>query len=210
MRRIQFVGLGICASLFLTLLGIHIYAEVFRHRVGHLLATLKTFQIEETPAAIILNLRGEDQSNVTDDGPCSEEHCQFSIALIEWESPNRITWNHPWAERPRYNLVWGLRFFGLRINGFIARLRVEHGKLRSVDVWFLPVSHIEHAYADGHGFLSNFIIRASTASSFRRWAGWPQVYAHPNLLAWKPRACTGCSGAIHAEFAWQASRDEYE
>jgi len=209
MRRIRVIGLGIVALPFLTVIGIHIYAEVFRYRVGQLLSTLKTLQVEETPAANILNLRGKYQSNVTYDGQCSEEHCQFSIALIEWESLNRITWNHPWAERPRYNLVWGLRFFGLRINGFMARLHVEHGKLRSVRVWFFPMSYIEHAYADGHGFLSGFLIRAGTVGNLRRWAGWRQVYEHPNLLAWKPSACTGCSGAINAEFAWQVSRDEY-
>jgi hypothetical protein len=210
MRRVRLAGLGLFALLSFTLIGIHIYAEVFRYRVGHLLATLKTFQVEETLAATILNLRGEYQSNVTDDGPCSEEHCQFSIEIIEWESLIRITGNHPWAERPRYNLVWGLRFFGLRLNGFMARLRIEHGKLRSASIWLFPMSYIEHAYADGRGFLSSFSIRAGTVGNFRRWVGSRRVYEHPNLLVGKPSACTGCSGPIYAEFTWQASRDEYE
>jgi hypothetical protein len=210
MRRVRILGLGMVAFLFLTLLSIHIYARVYRYRVEQLLSTLKTFQVEETPTAAILKLRSDYHSNVTDNGSCSEEHCEFSIALMEWESLNRITWNHPWAERPRYNLVWGLRFFGLRINGFMASLRVEHGKLYSVRIWFVPMSYIEHAYADGNGFLSNFSIHADTVGNFRRWVGWRQVYEHPNLLAWKSSACTGCSGAINAEFTWQASRNEYE
>jgi hypothetical protein len=198
------------AFLFLSLVGIHLYARVFRYRVEYLLSTLKTFQVEETPAATILRLRSEYRSNLIDAGQCSEEHCQFSIALMEWESLNRITWNHPWAERPRYNLVWGLRSFGLRINGFMAQLRVEQGKLRSVRIWFFPMSYIEHAYSDGHGFLSNFLIRAGTVGSFRRWVYRPQIYEHPNFIVWKPSACTGCSGAINAEITWQASREEYE
>ena len=33
---------------------------------------------------------------------------------------------------------------------------------------------------------------------------------HPNLIIWKPSACTGCAGAIFADFTWQASREEYE
>jgi hypothetical protein len=209
MRRLRILGLGMVAFLFLSLICIHIYARIFRYRVEHLLSILKTLKAEETPAAAILKLRAEYQSNVINDGPCSEEHCQFSISLIEWESLNRITLNHPWAERPRYDLVWGLRFFGLRINGFMASLGVEHGKLRSVRVWFFPMSYIEHSYADGHGFLSDFLIRAGTVGNFRRWVGWRQVYEHPNLLAWKPSACTGCSGAINAEFTWQVGRDEY-
>jgi hypothetical protein len=210
MRRARILGLGMVAFLFLSLMGIHVYARIFRYRVEHLLSILKSFQVEETSAATILKLRSEYKSNLTDDGPCSEERCRFSIELNEWESLNRITWNHPWAEGLRYNLVWGLRFFGLRINGFMAGLRVEHGKLRSVRIWFFPMSYIEHSYADGHGFLSGFLIRAGTVGNFRRWVGWRQVYEHSNLLAWKPSACTGCSGAIIAEFTWQLSRDEYE
>lgn len=208
MRRFRVIGLGMVAFLFLTVVGIHIYAQVFRFRAEHLLAKLKVFQVEETPAAAILRLRSDYHSNVEDHGPCSEEHCLFSVELTEWESLISLTSNHPWTERFRYYLVRGLRFFALRLNYLSASLLVEHGKLRSLSVWLVPASYIEYGSSDEHGFLSSFSVRAGTVGNLRRWVSRPQVYEHPNLLVWKPSACTGCSGAINAVFTWQASRGE--
>jgi len=192
------------ASLFLMVIGIHIYAQVFRWRAEHLLAELKTLRVEETPATTVLKLRSEFASSVTDHGPCSDDHCAFWIELTEWKSLMLLTSKHPWCERPRYYLVGGLRFFGLRLNYLAVNLRVEKGKLRGLNVWLMPMSY------GGNGFLSDFSIHARTVGNFRRSVDRPQVYAHPNLLVWKPDACTGCSGAMSADFTWQASQEEYQ
>jgi hypothetical protein len=66
-----------------------------------------------------------------------------------------------------------------------------------------------HAYVE-QGRFSSFIARAFTAGNLNRWLGWQAVYEHPNLLVWEPTACTGCNGAITADFTWQASREEFE
>jgi hypothetical protein len=184
--------------LALTVMGIHVYAQVYRWRAEHLLAQLKALRVEETSASTVLNLRSKYSSNVIDDGPCSESHCAFSIELTEWESLLRAPSYRPWGERLAYYLTDGpLRFFGLRISDFTASLRAENGRLRGVSVWLITIP-------------SGFSIRAQTVGNFSRLVGHPQVYAHPNLYVWKPGACTGCSGAIHADFTWQASREEYE
>jgi hypothetical protein len=204
------IAVSLLVSLLLMVIGIHVYAQVFRWRVEHLLAQLKTLRVEETPAARVLKLRSDYSHHVVGDGPCSEEHCVFSIELTEWESLWTAYTYRPWSERPTYYLVNGLRFFGLRINDFTVSLRIESGRLRRISVWFSPMSYIAHAsYVEG-GFLSNFIVEAETVGNFRRWVNRPQVYLHPNLLVSKPDACTGCSGAISVHFTWQASREEYE
>jgi hypothetical protein len=204
------IAVWLLVLLLLMVIGIHVYAQVFRWRVEHLLAQLKTLRVEETPAARVLKLRSDYSRHVVGDGPCSEEHCAFSIELTEWESLWRAYTYRPWSERPTYYLVNGLRFFGLRINDFTVGLRIESGRLRRISVWFTPMSYIAHkSYVEG-GFLSNFIVEAETVGNFRRWVNRPQVYLHPNLLVSEPDACTGCSGAISAHFTWQASREEYE
>jgi len=192
------------ASLLLMVIGIHVYAQVFRWRGEHLLAELKTLRVEETPATTVLRLRSEYASSVTDHGPCSDDHCAFWIELTEWNSLIMLPSKHPWSERPRNYVVGGLRFFGLRLNYLAANLRVENGKLRGMNVWLIPMSY------GGNGFLSDFSIHARTVGNFRRSADRSQVYAHPNLIVWKPDACTGCSGAMSADFTWRASQEEYE
>ncbi|HEX9112356.1 MAG TPA: hypothetical protein VF845_12825, partial [Terriglobales bacterium] len=161
MRRVRMIAEWLLALVLLLVIGIHVYAEVFRWRAEHLLAQLKTFRLEETPAATVLKLRSEYDSSVTDHGPysqhassgsCSEDHCTFWIGLTEWNSLIMLTAKHPWSERPRDYLVGGLRFFGLRLNSISANLHVEKGKLRSVDVWFIPMSYRRN------GFLSDFSI----------------------------------------------------
>lgn len=210
MRHARRIGIVLVALPLLAIAGIHIYAQVFRWRAEHLLDQLKTLRVEETPASTVLKLRSEYSSSVIKGGPCSEEHCAFSIELAEWESLMRASSYRPWSERLTYYLVNGLRFFGLRLNYFTVSLRVENGRLRGVSVWLNPMSYIAHVSYVEHGFLSNFSVRAETVGNFGRWVGHPQVYAHPNLVVGKPAGCTGCSGAIYADFTWQASREEYE
>jgi len=204
------IAVWLLVLLLLMVIGIHVYAQVFRWRVEHLLAQLKTLRVEETPAARVLKLRSDYSHYVVGDGPCSDEHCAFSIELTEWESLWSAYTYRPWSERPTYYLVNGLRFFGLRINDFTVGLSVESGRLRRISASFGPMSYIAHkSYVEG-GFLSNFIVEAETVGNFRRWVNRPQVYRHPNLLVSEPAACTGCSGAIFAHFTWQASREEFE
>lgn len=210
MHRVKVVALAAVALSFLAIASIHIYAQLFRFRTEHLLAVLRTFQLEETPAATILKLRNDYRFHVTNQGPCSEERCEFSITFTQWESLIRLTGDYPWAERPTYYLVRGFRFFGLRLNYFMASLLVRDGKLRSVSVGLRPMSYIEYGSSGEQGFLSNIGIGAGTVGNFRRWLDPPQLHEHPNLFVWKPSACTGCSGAINADFTWQASRDEYQ
>jgi hypothetical protein len=96
-----------------------------------------------------------------------------------------------------------LRPVGLRLTLFDTHLQVEKGKLCKLDV------RLMHTYVEQDRFL-NFIARAFTAGNLNRWIGWQGVYQHPNLLVWEPSACTGCNGAITADFTWQASREEFE
>jgi hypothetical protein len=204
------IAVWLLALLLLTVIGIRVYAQVFRWRAEHLLAQVKALRVEETPAATVLKLRSDYSSHVIGDGPCSEEHCAFSIKLSEWDSLWRAYTYRPWSERPTYYLVSCLRFFGLRINDLTVGVRVEGGRLRRLSVWLNPMSYIAHAsYFEG-GFLSSFIVEAETVGNFRRWVNRPQVYMHPNLLVSKPDACTGCSGAISAHFTWRASRAEID
>jgi hypothetical protein len=200
MRRARIFAKGAAALLAFLLVGVHVYARVFRFRAERLLTKLKSFQVEETPAAALLRLREDYHSNVTDEGKCSGERCAFSIELIEWESLLRLPSNHAWTERLTYYLVRGLRFFGLRLNYFMASAVVERGKLRSLSVALRPMSYIEYGRPNELGSLSNIAIGAGTVGNFRRWIGWPRVYEHPNSLVSKPSARTGCSGAINAEF----------
>lgn len=196
MRRARVTAVLLLILLLLTVVGIHLYAQVFRWRAEHLLAQLKTFRVEETPAATVLKLRRDYSTYVIGDGSCSEAHCAFSIELTEWGSLLRA--RRPWNERLVDYLTDGpLRFFGLRVNDLTVELRTENAKLRGASVWLNTMS-------------PDFIIRSQTVGNFRRRVGYPQVYAHPNLIVWKPSACTGCSGAIFTDFTWQASREEYE
>jgi hypothetical protein len=209
-RRVKVVALAVVGLSFFSVICIQIYARLFRFRTERLLSVLRTFQVEETPAATVLRLRSDYLSHVTDHGPCTEARCEFSVVFTQWESLIWLTASHPWTERPTYYLVRGFRFFGLRINYFMATLLVQDGKLRRLSVGLRPMSHIEYGSPDEHGFLSNIGIGADTVGNFRRWLDPPQLYVHPNLYVWKPNACTGCSGAINVDFTWQASRDEYE
>lgn len=201
MRLLRVVSGWSLILLLLMLLGIHIYAEIFRWQAEHLLTQLKTLRVEETPAVTVLKLRSKYASGVYDSGPCTEDHCAFAIDLTEWKSLTVFSSKHPWSYRTRDYLVGGLRFFGLRLNSISANLHVENGKLRRVDVWFIPMSY-------RNGFLSAFSLHGRTVGKFSG-AG-RQLYAHPNLLVWEPTACTGCSGAMFADFTWQASQEEVE
>jgi hypothetical protein len=202
MRYVRRIALGTVLLAASLIVGIHLYAWVFRIRAEHLLAQLKTFQVEETPAADVLKLRSKYRSYIIDHRGCSEEHCDFWISLVEWESLTKPS-NHNWVEQKREFLMGVLRPVGLRLTLFDTDLEIEKGKLRKLDVRF------GHAYVERDRF-PNFIARAMTAGNFSRWLGWQRVYEHPNLLVWEPSACTGCSGAITADFTWQASRDEFE
>ena len=75
MHRVKVVALAAVVLSFLAIFSIHIYAQVFRFRTEHLLAVLRTFHLEETPAATILKLRNDYRFHVTDQGLCSEERC---------------------------------------------------------------------------------------------------------------------------------------
>jgi hypothetical protein len=202
MHRVRLIALGLLGFLIVAVLGVHIYAQVYRIRAEHLLATLKTFQVEETPAAVVLKLRGEYKSEVGNKSTCSEEHCVFWIVLTEWKfllNPS----DHAWVEASRELLMKVLRPVGLRLTIFDTYIRVEKGKLRKLDV------RLMHGYVEQDRF-PNFIARAFTAGNLGRWLGWQGIYEHPNMLVWEPSACTGCSGAITADFTWQASRNEFE
>jgi len=201
MRHLRRIVLGAVIFTVAVTLGVHLYAQVFRIRAEHLLADLKAFQVEETPAAAVLKLRSEYRSETVDQGACSEEHCEFWIALTEWEflmNPSE----HEWLKRARELLMNMLRPVGLRLTLFDTHLQVEKGKLRKLDVRFT------HAYVERERF-PNFIAEAFTVGNLRYYLGWKYVYEHPNLLVDEPNACTGCSGAITADFTWQASRDEF-
>jgi hypothetical protein len=202
MRYLRRIALGTVLFAVAVILGIQLYAQVFRIRAEHLLADLKTFQVEETPAADVLKLRSNYRSASVDQGACSEEHCDFWIALIEWESLMKPS-NYDWVERSRGFLMDVLRPVGLRLTLFDTHLQIDHGKLRKLDVRFM------HSYVERERF-PNFIAEAFTAGNLRRYLGWQGVYEHPNLLVDEPNACTGCSGAITAYFTWQANRDEFE
>ena len=198
-RRIALGSMLFAASL---IVGIYLYAWVFRIRAEHLLAHLKTFQVEETPAAEVLKLRNKYRSYTVDQRACSDEHCDFVIDLAEWESLMKPS-DREWLERSREHLMNLLRLVGLRLTLFDTYLQVEKGKLRKLDV------RLMHTYVEEDRF-PNFIARAFTAGNLNRWIGWQAVYEHPNLLVWEPSACTGCNGAITADFTWQASRGEFE
>jgi hypothetical protein len=202
MRHVRRIVLGAVIFAVAVTLGVHLYAQVFRIRAEHLLADLKAFQVEETPAAAVLKLRREYGSEAVNQGACSEEHCDFWIGLIEWESLTKPS-NHEWLERTRRFWMNLLRPVGLRLSLFDPHLQVEKGKLRKLDVRFTQ------AYVERERF-SYFIARAFTVGNLRYYLGWKGVYEHPNLLVEEPSACTGCNGAITADFTWQASRDEFE
>jgi hypothetical protein len=202
MRHVRRIVLGVVISAVAVILGVHICAQVFRIRAEHLLADLKAFQVGETPASAVLRLRSEYRSEAVDQGACSEEHCDFWIGLIEWESLMKPS-GHEWVEQARELLMNVLRPVGLRLSLFDTHIQVEKRKLRKLDVRFT------HAYVE-QGRSPNFIAQAFTVGNLRYYRGWKYVYEHPNLLVHEPSACTGCSGAITSDFTWQASRDEYE
>jgi hypothetical protein len=113
-------------------------------------------------------------------------------------------------DRPRYYAVLLLRHFGLRPTNFGVWLLVDKGTLRGLEVGIVPMSVIERREYAPRGFLSNFFVTARSASNFRRLMYRSSIYTHPNLMVWEPSACTGCSGAITAEFTWEASRQELD
>ena len=197
MRRVRLIAMGVLFLPIVVVLGVHVYAEIYRIRVERLLATLKTFQVEKTPAAAVLKLQHEYGSNAANQVACSEEHCEFWIALTEWESLLKPS-NHARIARSREFLMNLLRPVGLRLTVFDTYLQIEKGKLRKLDV------RLMHGYVENDR-LPSFIAGAFTAGNLSRWVDWQAVYQHPNLLVWEPTACTGCNGAITADFTWQAS-----
>jgi hypothetical protein len=210
MRVMKGVGVALIVILPLLILAVHINAEVFRWRAEHLLNRVKSLRVEETPYSAIATLRKDYFSSVVEKGACTEQHCDFSINLTAWRSLIHLTWKHPWTERPQYYAVLLLRHFGLRPAEFGVWLRVERGTLRGLGVGLVPMSVIERPDYAPHGFLSNFIVTARSARNFRRLVYRSSIYKHPNLMVWEPSACTGCSGAITAEFTWQASQQEVD
>ena len=165
MRRARQTAVLLLVLLLLTVVGVHLYAQVFRWRAEHLLAQLKTFRVEETPAATVLKLRSDYSLHVVGDAPCSEAHCAFSIELTEWGS--LVKARRPWNERLIDYLTTGpFRFFGLRVYDLTVEFRIENARLRGASVWLNTMS-------------PDFVIRAQTVGNFRRWVDHPQVYAHP-------------------------------
>ena len=79
------IGILVALSLLIVVVGIRIYARVFRMRAEHLLAEVKTFRVEQTSAATVLKLRNEYSSPERGEGACSEQHCMFSIGLTQWD-----------------------------------------------------------------------------------------------------------------------------
>lgn len=215
MHRVWKIAVCLFASLVLMVVGMHVYAQVFRWRAERLLSELKTLRVEETPAATVLKLRSKYSSIVDDGHPCSEEHCAFSIDLHEWESLIREEpLSHSWSERPRYYLVSKLRFLALRLNFFSTKLQVENGKLSGISVGFLQMSYVDQLGYVEHAFPSSFSVTVRTVGNFRNRVGWPkayllQVYEHPNLFVWED-TCKGCSPAINVDLTPQASREEFE
>src|SRR5215472_8244025 len=159
-RRIALGSMLFAASL---IVGIYLYAWVFRIRAEHLLAHLKTFRVEETPGAEVLKLRSKYRSYIIDQRACSDEHCDFVIELAEWESLMKPS-HREWLERSREHLMNLLRPVGLRLTLFDTYFQVENGKLRKLDV------RLMHAYVKQDRF-PNFIARAFTAGNLNRWIG---------------------------------------
>ena len=210
MRVVKRIGVLLIVVVLLPLVVVHINAEVFRWRARRLLDRVKTLRVEVTSYSAVSTLRKEYSSNVVEKEACTEQHCEFSIGLAQLESLIRLTWKHPWTERPRYYAVLLLRHFGLRPTEFGVWLRVEKGTLRGLDVGLVPMSVIERPEYAPRGFLSNFFVTARSDGNFRRQLYRSSIYAHPYLMVWTPDACTGCSGAITAEFTWQASQQELD
>src|SRR5438270_5698746 len=105
---------ALIAVALLPLVAVHINAHVFRWRSTRLLKRVKSLRVEVTSFSAVGTLRKEYFSNVVEKGACTEQHCEFSINLTEWEPLIRLTWKHPWMDRPRYYAVLLLRHFGLR------------------------------------------------------------------------------------------------
>lgn len=210
MRVTRRIAVSLIVALLLPILVVRINAVVFRWRVGHLLNEVKALRVEQTPYSVVSKLRQEYLSNIREKESCDEQRCEFSIDLNLWDSLIHLTWKHPWTERARYYTVLLLRGSGLRPTFFSVWLRVNGGTLRSMNVGLAPISVIEHPEYAPHGFLSNFFATARSAGNFRRLLYRSSIYSHPNLMVWEPSACTGCSGAITAEFTWQASQQELD
>src|SRR6266446_19484 len=123
MPRARQTAVLLLVLLLLTVVGVHLYAQVFRWRAEHLLAQLKTFRVEETPAATVLKLGSDYSLHVVGDAPCSEAHCAFSIELTEWGS--LVKARRPWNERLIDYLTTGrFRFFGLRVYDLTVEFRI--------------------------------------------------------------------------------------
>ena len=138
MRVAKRVGVALIAALLLVIVAVHISAEVFRWRAERLLSRVKTLRVEVTPYSAVSALRKDYFSNVVKKEECTEQRCEFSINLTQWESLIRLTWKHPWTERPRFYTVLLLRHFGLRPTDFGVGLRVEGGILRAVSIGLAP------------------------------------------------------------------------
>jgi hypothetical protein len=210
MSRTKRASVALIVVLVLPIVAVHINAEVFKWRAERLLKRVKSFRVEQTPYSAIATLRKDYFSNVLEKEPCTEQQCEFSIGLAEWGPFVDLTWKHPWTERARYYAVLLLRHFGLRPTEFAVSLRIERRTLKSLGVELVPMSVIERPEYAPDGFVSEFFVTAQSAGNFRRLLYRSSIYTHPNLMVWKPTACTGCSGAITAEFTWQASREELD
>jgi len=210
MRVAKRVFGALIVALLLAIVAIHIRAEVFRWRAERLLSRVKTLRVEVTPYSAVSALRKDYFSNVVENEECTEQRCEFSINLTQWESLTHLRWKHPWTERPRFYAVLLLRHFGLRPTDFGVGLRVEGRILRAASIGLVPMSVIERPEYAPRGFLSNFFVTARSEGNFRRRLYRSSIYAHPNLMVWEPDACTGCSGAITAEFTWQANQQELD
>lgn len=200
---------ALIGTLVLTLAGIQLRAQFFRFQAEQLLRQMSSLRVGETPAENVLRIRTKYSSDVFDQGACAPQHCQFSIHLEAWESLVRMVWDHPKTERVQYCLVRSLRFFGLRPALLDAKFEVQDGKLRRFGVWTI-LATLEKGDEDHRGFLSSLNASADAVDNLGRWISRPQIYLHPNVVVWKPSACTGCRGDIHFDFTWQATREETE
>jgi hypothetical protein len=145
-------------------------------------------------SATVLKLRSEYSAQATDDGPCSTEHCAFSLEFAEWDSIRRLAQKRSWLERPTYYVVRALQPFGLRPNYLTARLRVDNGKLSSVDAWFTSRSFLEP------GYLSDISLQSRSVGNFRHEVGWPEIYEHPKCF---------CRQAKHVHRMYVVCRCQY-
>jgi hypothetical protein len=88
MRYFRRITLGTVLLAVTLLLGIQVYAWVFRIRAEHLLAALRTFQVEKTPASDVLKLRSKYRTYTVDQRACSHQE-------IPWQRPGQQTGQLP-------------------------------------------------------------------------------------------------------------------